>query len=130
MTKTKSLILFIIFISLAAIGLISRLIISPGAFIRSLLLSIVIMGIIGFVFYKFVSNRGNQKSMNSSQNKKYKAAVKQSQKKYRSKKQTNKTKINIFKKSASPRKQKSLKNHKHLKVIDGTKSNKKSEKHK
>lgn len=84
------------------------------------------MGVIGFILYKFISNRGNQGSMNSSQNKKYKAAVKQSQEKYGSQKGARKAQLSNFKKSARDRKRNPSRNHKHLTVIDGAKSNKNS----
>src|SRR5699024_5398324 len=78
MRKTSSLLLYF-FLGLIIVGLATQLIKNPGQFITSIL---ILLGVAFIVFIIMRSVLDNRQGLNDPESKKYKEAVKQSQKKY------------------------------------------------
>lgn len=114
MRKPGSLLLYF-FVGLVIVGLATQLIKSPGQFLTSIL---ILLGVSFVVFLIFRAILNKRQGINNPENKKYKQAVKQSQKKY-GKPVTPKSVKKKEKPKSSPRKKRRKKNH--LKVIKGHK---------
>src|SRR5699024_6369867 len=116
MRKTSSLLLYF-FLGLIIVGLATQLIKNPGQFITSIL---ILLDVAFMVFIIMRSVKEKRKGLNEPESKKYKEAVKQSQKKYGkpfSPKNIKKKKTETNK--SSQRKKRRRKSH--LKVIKGQK---------
>lgn len=116
MRKPGSLLLYF-FLGLVIVGLATQLIKSPGQFITSVL---ILLGISFIVFLIFRAVLNNRQGLNDPEAKKYKQAVKQSQKKY-GKPVTPKSVKKKDKPSQTQRKSKKKRKKNHLKVIKGHK---------
>ena len=116
MRKTSSLLLYF-FLGLIIVGLATQLIKNPGQFITSIL---ILLGVAFIVFIIMRSVLDNRQGLNDPESKKYKEAVKQSQKKYGkpvSPKNIKKKKTETNK----PSQRKKRRRKSHLKVIKGQK---------
>lgn len=126
MVRNKFSIIVYAIIGLAIIGVISQLFSNPTALLRNILImigmSVVVFAVFYFVFMKKRSNMKNDEM------KKYKQAVKQSQRKY---KNSNGNRIinDQTRKQAFQIKRKNKRRTSHLRVIDGNggKQNQKNE---
>lgn len=128
MVRSKLSILVYAIIGLAIIGVISQLFMNPAALFNRILIMIGISVVILAIFYFLFARK--RTSINNDEMKKYKQAVKQSQKKYHhpNMRQTIKTGGN---KQSFQLKKKNRRRASHLRVIDGTggKQNEKNEPH-
>jgi hypothetical protein len=126
--KSKSNIIFWGFISLALIGVVSKLITSPSAFLNSILNIIVFTAVI-FILYL-----GITKFLSSRESNKYSSAVKASRKKYKDNNNSLLAKLkNKATKSNESGKRPSIgtvnkkkRDTSHLKLIEGKKNKKKA----
>ncbi len=116
MRKSRSLLLYF-FIGLVVLGLATQLIKSPGQFITSIL---ILLGITFIMFIVLRAVLNKREGPTNPESKKFKDAVKQSQKKYGKPVTHKQVKKNKEKEPKSKeRKHKRRKNH--LKVIEGYK---------
>ena len=128
MVRSKFSIVVYFIIGLAVIGIGSQLLNNPSALFRNILIMVGMAVVIFSVFYFFLIRKGS--SLKDDEMKKYKKAVKQSQRKY---KHTHANLVinNKNKLKHSQQKRKSRRRASHLRVIDGTgrKQNVKNEPH-
>lgn len=127
MVRNKFSIVVYAIIGLAIIGVVSQLFINPANFFRNILIMLGMSVVIFAVFYFFLRKRTNIKD---DEMKKYKQAVKQSQRKYKGY-NINPILNNKDRKKTSQLKRKNRRRPSHLRVIDGTggKQNEKNELH-
>ena len=126
--RNKFSIVVYFIIGLAAIGIVSQLLNNPSAMFRNILIMIGIAVVIFAFLYFFIIKRGSH--LKNDEMKKYKKAVKQSQRKYKHT-HANLAINNKNKLKHSQQKRKSRRRASHLRVIDGTggKQNVKNEPH-
>lgn len=128
MVRSKFSIVVYAIIGLAVIGIVSQLFTNPTTLFRNILvmigMSVVVLAVFYFIFVR------NRTSINSDETKKYKQAVKQSQRKYK-KPNINQSINNDRNKQSIQLKRKNKRRTSHLRVIDGTggKQNEKNESH-
>lgn len=116
MARNKFSIIVYAIIGLAIIGVVSQLFSNPSALFKNILIMIGMAVVIFAVFYFIFSKKGISK--NNDEMKKYKQAVKQSQRKYKS---SNVNQIvNNKAKRHSQLKKKNKRRASHLRVINGT----------
>lgn len=116
MRKSRSLLLYF-FIGLVIVGLATQLIKSPGQFITSLL---ILLGITFIMFIVLRAVLNKRQGPTDPEAKKFKDAVKQSQKKY-GKPVTNKQVKKSKEKEPKSKERKHKKRKNHLKLIEGYK---------
>ncbi|GIO27487.1 SA1362 family protein [Ornithinibacillus bavariensis] len=118
MRKGKASFIIYGLIILAAIGIVWNLVTNPAGFLTNILM-MVIMGLVlfGILYFVVFGRRGS-----SSEEKKYKQAVRQSKSKYTQNRNTVQTYQN---QQPSTIKKKNKKRPNHLRVIDGNKAKRK-----
>jgi hypothetical protein len=105
-----------VIIALAAIGLVSMMITSPGQLMRQLIFAVVSVAIVIFLFRLFMKKRAG----GNNENRAYSKAVKQSKKKHQPKTKYAPTRASSL--SAKPKKKPvRRKKSSHLTVIEGNK---------
>lgn len=128
MVRSKFSIVVYAIIGLAVIGIVSQLFTNPATLFRNILImigmSVVVLAVFYFIFVR------KRTSSNNDEMKKYKQAVKQSQRKYK-KPNIKKSINNDQNKQAIQLKRKNKRRTSHLRVINGTgvKQNEKNESH-
>lgn len=116
MRKSRSLLLYF-FIGLVVVGLGAQLIRNPGQLITSLL---ILLGITFIMFFVLRAVLNRRQGNDNPESKKYRDAVKQSQKKYGKPVTNKKIKKNNEKKPNSKKRKRKSKSH--LKLIKGHKT--------